>query len=57
MAEIIAISVILELFQSHVRRERAFLGNLGVPPWMSTAMVAVPATLGELALRLAGRLL
>lgn len=51
---IILLSVVLGFLETHRRRERAFLANLGVRPLVLGALFAGPAMIGEVALRLGG---
>ena len=48
---IVAVSAALGLLETHRRRERALLGNLGVSLPALALMLAVPAAIGELVLR------
>ncbi|MGH7653783.1 MAG: hypothetical protein ACREN6_03880 [Gemmatimonadaceae bacterium] len=52
IAELVLLSVALCFFDTHRRRERALLGNLAVGAGSLAALFAVPAILGELAIRL-----
>jgi hypothetical protein len=54
VVEVILLSVVLSFVETHRRRERAFLANLGVGPLVLGALFAGPAMIGEVALRLGG---
>jgi hypothetical protein len=51
---IVLLTVVVSLLDTHRRRERALLGNLGIRPLLLGALFAGPALIGEVALRLAG---
>ncbi|MEO7456916.1 MAG: hypothetical protein ABIY52_11690 [Gemmatimonadaceae bacterium] len=51
---IVLLSVGVSLLETHLRRERAFLGNLGVRPLVIGLLFAAPALIGELAIRAGG---
>ena len=52
--EVILMSVVVSFVDTHHRRERALLANLGVRPIALGVLFAGPALLGEIALRLGG---
>ena len=54
VVEIVFLSVVVSLLETHRRRERALLANLGVRPLLLGALFAGPALIGEVALQLAG---
>lgn len=54
---IILLSVGLSFLETHRRRERAFLANLGVGPLVLGALFAGPAMIAEVALRIGGAVL
>ena len=51
MIQLVGVSVALCFLETHRRRERALLGNLGVPPFTLAVLFALPAVLGEIAIR------
>jgi hypothetical protein len=53
-AEVILLSGIMSVLETHRRRERALLANLGVSPFLLGALFLGPALVGEIALRLGG---
>jgi hypothetical protein len=57
VVEIILLSVGLSFLETHRRRERVFLANLGVRPLVLGALFAAAAMTGEVALRLGGAVL
>lgn len=51
MIQLVVVSVALCFLDTHRRRERALLGNLGVRPLTLAVLFALPAVLGEMAIR------
>lgn len=52
--EIVLLSVGLSVLETHRRRERALLSNLGIGPFALGALFVAPAMIGELALHVGG---
>jgi hypothetical protein len=51
---IVLLSIVVSFLETSRRRERAFLANLGVRPFMLGMLFAAPAVVGEVAWRLGG---
>ena|SRR5689334_14186861 len=52
--EIVLLTGAVSFIETHRRRERALLANLGVRPLILGALFAAPALIGEVTLRLGG---
>lgn len=51
MIQVVTLSIALCFVDTHRLRERALLGNLGIRPLTLATLFALPALLGELAIR------